>query len=226
MEYATGKDSRTGLPVNGDEWSEKAGGTAVGWVALGLASKFSTKGEGKTGSGTTKNSSQEARPIKPKETSTMGSESLGTPVPNEVAYRGTTAYTAKDSSPPRNLAEQLAIEEAMSKPNSGTTLPTKLGDSRWHENEGWVKVEYSVRPNGEPPPAGSPAAAPPFNLDRTLQNPTAPSNPVVQPIGPSPNFPLGNPNGASPRSPAQPITVHFVKNKRNGQIDDFKIKTD
>jgi RHS repeat-associated protein len=147
-----------------------------------------------------------------KETTTMGSESLGEPVPDEWANKGSTAGTAKDSTAPRNLGEQLAVEEAFSRPNTGAQLPIKLGDSRWSSEDGWVKKEIKIVPQNPTPELLEPA-----KQDAT-------SGPLVRPIGATEAHPLGNPNGTSPRPLDESITVHFVKNTRNGQIDDFKIK--
>jgi len=79
--------------------------------------------------------------------------------------KGSTIDPSKGRYPPRNLSEKLAIEEAMRNPQMGKRLPLKMGDPRWHANEGWVKMEYQHNN----------------------------------------------------------VKVHYVRNTKNGAIDDFKI---
>ena len=44
---------------------------------------------------------------------------------------------------PKNLAEQLALEAAMSDPTIGIKLPIELNDPRWPSSEGWYTYQYS-----------------------------------------------------------------------------------
>ena len=72
---------------------------------------------------------------------------------------------------PKNLNERLAMEEVVSKASDvdfGKILPSKLKDSRWHSDDGWVKVQQKVND----------------------------------------------------------INIHFVRNTKTGQVDDFKFKDD
>ncbi|WP_051297223.1 DUF637 domain-containing protein [Arsenophonus nasoniae] len=45
---------------------------------------------------------------------------------------------------PRNLQEQLALEEAISKSGAGKVLDFTLGDTRWPSSEGWVKMAQKI----------------------------------------------------------------------------------
>jgi hypothetical protein len=63
--------------------------------------------------------------------------------------RGSTADPAKGTTLPRNLREQLAVEEAMSRPQAGSHLDEILmTDARWHHTEGWIKMQQIVQPGG------------------------------------------------------------------------------
>ena len=63
--------------------------------------------------------------------------------------RGSTADPAKGTTLPRNLREQLAVEEAMSRPGAGSHLEDLvMTDARWHHAEGWIKMQQIVRPGG------------------------------------------------------------------------------
>jgi hypothetical protein len=70
-------------------------------------------------------------------------------VPNRPLGRGITANLKKGTTLPRNLREQLAIEEAMANPTAGKTLGNlKLSDPRWPSEEGWVKMEKKIESKG------------------------------------------------------------------------------
>ena len=62
--------------------------------------------------------------------------------------KGSTADLAKGTTLPRNLREQLAVDEVLSNPASGTQLPVKLADPRWPASDGWVKMQKVVNPGG------------------------------------------------------------------------------
>ena len=63
---------------------------------------------------------------------------IGNPV--KVLGRGSTGRTE-----PKNLQEQLAMHEVMSNPlENAVELKLKMGDTRWHSSEGWVKMEKKV----------------------------------------------------------------------------------
>jgi len=84
--------------------------------------------------------------------------------------RGSTADPAKGTTLPRNLREQLAVEEAMSRPQAGVSpRGLTLKDARWPAEEGWIKMQQIVKPGGGE------------------------------------------------------INVHYVWNRINGAVDDFKI---
>jgi len=63
---------------------------------------------------------------------------------------GSTADLAKGTTLARNLREQLAIEQAMSRPAAGQVLPIKMTDPRWPASDGWVKMQQMIKPGGEP----------------------------------------------------------------------------
>jgi len=63
---------------------------------------------------------------------------------------GSTADLAKGTTLARNLREQLAIEQAMSRPAAGQVLPIKMTDPRWPASDGWVKMQQVIKPGGEP----------------------------------------------------------------------------
>jgi hypothetical protein len=54
--------------------------------------------------------------------------------------RGSTGRTV-----PANLAEQLAMEEAMSNPGAGRALQNiTMNDARWPTADGWVKMRQNI----------------------------------------------------------------------------------
>jgi len=63
--------------------------------------------------------------------------------------RGSTANPARGSTLPRNLREQLAVQEAAANPGAGRPLEVPMTDSRWHATEGWRKMQQIIRPGGE-----------------------------------------------------------------------------
>lgn len=64
------------------------------------------------------------------------------------------------------MQEKLAIEQALSNPESGRQLPILMTDKRWPREDGWVKMAQNI-------------------------------------------------NG---------VEVHYVRNTKTGQVDDFKFK--
>ena len=63
---------------------------------------------------------------------------MGNPV--EVAGYGNTGRNL-----PNNLTEQMAMYQVQSNPlQNATQLPFKLGDTRWLDSEGWVKMQSIV----------------------------------------------------------------------------------
>jgi len=62
--------------------------------------------------------------------------------------KGSTADLSKGTTLARNLREQLAIQEVLSKPEVGTQLRFPLGDPRWPSSGGWVKMERFVESGG------------------------------------------------------------------------------
>jgi RHS repeat-associated protein len=53
---------------------------------------------------------------------------------------------------PRNLREQLAVDEAMQRPAAGESASGALGDTRWPAGEGWVKLQRTVDAGGREGP--------------------------------------------------------------------------
>jgi len=101
-----------------------------------------------------------------------GGNTTVTPTPeynkDDLAYssekqlgRGSTGRTE-----PNSLQEKLAIEQALSNPESGRQLPIPMTDKRWPREDGWVKMAQNI-------------------------------------------------NG---------VEVHYVRNTKTGQVDDFKFK--
>ncbi|NDL01598.1 hypothetical protein GPY23_22650 [Photorhabdus bodei] len=45
---------------------------------------------------------------------------------------------------PANLNEKLALEQAISNPNSGRQLPVPMTDKRWPASDGWVKMSQNI----------------------------------------------------------------------------------
>lgn len=62
--------------------------------------------------------------------------------------KGSTADLSKGTTLPRNLREQLAIQEVLAKPEAGRPLAIALADPRWPSSGGWVKMERFVEPGG------------------------------------------------------------------------------
>lgn len=63
-----------------------------------------------------------------------------------------TADLMKGTTLPRNLREQLAVEQAMSRPGAGDVLPIKMTDPRWPASDGWVKMQQTVQSGGREGP--------------------------------------------------------------------------
>ncbi|MGA2137037.1 MAG: RHS repeat-associated core domain-containing protein [Bryobacteraceae bacterium] len=79
--------------------------------------------------------------------------------------KGSTADLAKGTTLPRNLREQLAVEQATSDPDAGTVLPLKMNDPRWPGSDGWVKMQQVVQPvGGETPGVGLESASDPITV--------------------------------------------------------------
>jgi RHS repeat-associated protein len=53
--------------------------------------------------------------------------------------RGSTGRTA-----PRDLKEQLAMEQVKANPGAGKKLPLQMNDPRWPASDGWVKMSQNV----------------------------------------------------------------------------------
>ena len=67
----------------------------------------------------------------------LGSKATTTTSPSEFVSRGSTGRTV-----PRNLNEQLAMEQVKSNPSAGQPLTNfALNDPRWPATEGWVKMQ-------------------------------------------------------------------------------------
>ena len=62
--------------------------------------------------------------------------------------KGSTADLSKGTTLPRNLREQMAIQEVLSKPEAGIQLRFPLADPRWPSSGGWVKMQSYVEPGG------------------------------------------------------------------------------
>jgi hypothetical protein len=62
--------------------------------------------------------------------------------------KGSTADLSKGTTLPRNLREQMAIQEVLSTPEAGRPLAIALADPRWPSSGGWVKMETVVEPGG------------------------------------------------------------------------------
>ena len=58
---------------------------------------------------------------------------------NQSISRGSTGRTE-----PRNLREQLAMEQVKLNPTAGKPLKITLNDARWPASEGWVKMQQIV----------------------------------------------------------------------------------
>jgi hypothetical protein len=67
-----------------------------------------------------------------------------------ILGKGSTADLAKGTSLPRNLREQLAIEQAAASPTAGTELPINMTDPRWPGTQGWEKWQQVIKPGGDP----------------------------------------------------------------------------
>ncbi len=67
-----------------------------------------------------------------------------------ILGKGSTADLAKGTTLPRNLREQLAIEQAAASPAAGTKLPINMTDPRWPGAQGWQKMDTWIKPGGDP----------------------------------------------------------------------------
>lgn len=60
-------------------------------------------------------------------------------MPYGVPSRGSTGRTG-----PRDLKEQLAMEQVQANPGAGKKLPLQMNDPRWPASDGWVKMSQNV----------------------------------------------------------------------------------
>ena len=68
----------------------------------------------------------------------------------KLLERGSTANLSNGTTLPRNLEEQLAVEEAMANPKIGIKIEKiKMNDPRWPASEGWVKRQHIHTSNGK-----------------------------------------------------------------------------
>ncbi len=76
--------------------------------------------------------------------------SNGVELPGSIAptSRGSTANLSKGTTLPRNLREQLAVEEVVSRPSAGQRLPIRMNDPRWMAADGWAKMQQIVQSGG------------------------------------------------------------------------------
>ncbi|WP_387468393.1 DUF637 domain-containing protein, partial [Photorhabdus sp. RM323S] len=68
---------------------------------------------------------------------------------NASARKGTSANNplglgSTGRNTPANLNEKLALEQAISNPNSGRQLPVPMTDKRWPASDGWVKMSQNI----------------------------------------------------------------------------------
>jgi hypothetical protein len=70
----------------------------------------------------------------------------------QVMGRGSTANLSKGTTLPRNLREQLAVEQAMANPLAGRELGLRMTDPRWPKSDGWVKMQQIVDSGGREGP--------------------------------------------------------------------------
>ncbi|MDR2512607.1 MAG: hypothetical protein LBD01_02265 [Puniceicoccales bacterium] len=66
--------------------------------------------------------------------------------------RGSTANLSKGTTLPRNLREQLAVEQATKASQAGSQLPIKMTDPRWPASDGWVKMQQVINSGGREGP--------------------------------------------------------------------------
>ena len=76
--------------------------------------------------------------------------SNGLELPGVPLGKGSTASLSKGTTLPRNLREQLAIEEVLSKPAIGKELDIIMTDTKngWMASDGWVKMQQFIKPGG------------------------------------------------------------------------------
>lgn len=113
-------------------------------------------------------------PPKPGAGGAKGGGSGPAPPPRRpLGRRSTTARWERGTTLPRNVREQMAIEDCITHPEKGTIITDITMHHPWPASEGWVKMERV------------------FFEDPTRKN--------------------------------SHIIVHYVRNVRTGEIDDFKI---
>jgi len=131
-----------------DDWNRGNYGEAIGRGVFAIAElALGTKGATKLGSLAKSNLRGMGNILR----SERGSISFGgSGGEGKVLGRGSTANPSKGSTLPRNLREQLAIEQAMSNPTAGKVLAVPMTDPRWPASEGWVKMQQMIYPSGAP----------------------------------------------------------------------------
>lgn len=80
------------------------------------------------------------------------SQDTNCPAPSNAQGAESTANLSKGTTLPRVLREQLAVEEALSRPTAGTQLPLKMTDPRWPASDGWVKMQQVIQSGGREGP--------------------------------------------------------------------------
>ncbi len=74
--------------------------------------------------------------------------SNGIEVPGPIS-NGSTANLSKGTTLPRNMREQLAVQEVVSRPGAGNQLNRiTMTDPRWLGSDGWVKMQQIVQTGG------------------------------------------------------------------------------
>ncbi|MBL0320040.1 MAG: hemagglutinin repeat-containing protein, partial [Alphaproteobacteria bacterium] len=75
----------------------------------------------------------------------VNAKGIGKIVDGEIEHSGATnkplGLGSTGRTQPANLAEELAMKEAISNPAAGEVLPLKMNDPRWKANQGWVKMQ-------------------------------------------------------------------------------------
>ena len=68
----------------------------------------------------------------------------------KILGKGSTADLAKGTTVPRNLREQLAVDQVAANQAAGNKLGIIMNDPRWPSSQGWQKWEQIIQPGGDP----------------------------------------------------------------------------
>jgi len=124
--------------LSGDKSQLRAAGGECAATAAVIAADVGIRAALKTGT----NARTGTAPEPPAAATKRGSIGPEAPSPTGEARPNSLGSTGRPAA--KHLNEQLAMEQAMSDPATGTRLPTTMSDARWPASDGWVKMSQNI----------------------------------------------------------------------------------